>query len=351
MSPLVRLTGDGTLTGTDTLDAQQRIRRLLGSPRVPEVAPAAYLPWLGQRGRAATPLAATISALDGLDADLAPYGWRLGTGRGGDLVRAKALRAEDLDLLPASLLDAEAPSVLLPFLGPATLWSRAFLPAGERVVSDAGARHDVAAALAAGAVDQVQRARHLAPGLRVGLLVREDDAAAVAAGRLRTASALHRHPPLAVEEIGEAWQRLADALRDADVPLLLAADGGPDLLDAAERARPDGLAVDPTRETLGRGRGTAWWERVAALHEAGTRLHLRTDPDAPDRTPDRFLAAWTGLGFPASAARGTGLMAFRPDRIAPEGTRPGGARPGPLSTADLDAVFETARRFADGIGN
>jgi hypothetical protein len=348
-APLVRLTGDGTLTGEEPLEAQLRIRRLLGSPRVEEVAPTAYLPVLPERGAHGTLLAATLCALPELGADLAPYGWRLGTGRGRDLARAEVLRRQDLDTAPVALHEAEHPGLLLPFLGPATVWARAFLPAGERVLADAGARREVAEALATGIVDQADRLRAQLPGLRVSVLLREDDAAAVAAGTLRTASALRRHDPVPVDEIGAVWRDLTEVLRAADLPLLLSVGGGADLLAAAGRARPQALGVDPTAATIGHGDGTAWWETVAGLHESGTPLVLRTDPSRPDLPVQRFLAGWTELGFAAGEARGTGLMAYRPDRSAPGGTRPPGVAPGPLSTADIDAVFEAAQRLAERI--
>src|SRR5829696_10158830 len=62
-----------------------------------EVGDLPYVPELPARGVHAGMIGRGLSVLEGIEADLQPDGWRLGTSEGADLRRARSLLAQDLD--------------------------------------------------------------------------------------------------------------------------------------------------------------------------------------------------------------------------------------------------------------
>ena len=101
----------------------------------------------------------------GLGADLQPAGWRLTDASGIDHRRARSLLAQDLDTLE-ELGQGYAGPFKIQVAGPWTLAATVEKPRGDKVLSDHGARRDLAQALAEGLAGHVADVRRRVPGRR-----------------------------------------------------------------------------------------------------------------------------------------------------------------------------------------
>lgn len=350
-SAWLTLTGGGEHAGTDHLTAQTEVATALGTARLERAAAVPYLPVLPARGPHARLLGATLASLLSIDGDLAPYGWRLGTGLGTDLVHARADRGDALDALALSFLGHDGP-IALPATGPASLAASVYLPGGELMVSDAGARRDLADLLAEGLLAQADRVRHLVPGARPAALVHEPRVPDVLGGRLRSASGYRRHPAVGRHELEETWTHLTATLASGGVDAVLTLPAHGDALAAATGSGAGVLVRDASLPTLTRADGRSWWERLAELRESGRPIGLLLDPeahrdsgrgpgDSPGDSPGgglgaglaRFREAWRELGFSDRELRGLTLAAAPARR--------------PTTLADLDALHRLAEPLLD----
>jgi methionine synthase II (cobalamin-independent) len=180
----------GSMPGADAAAYDEAVRTVLGElPDLP------YLPELPGRGATASMTGRTLAVVAGLDADLQPAGWRL-TGSSGsaglDHRRARSLLAQDLDAVEEQA-QGFAGRFKVQVAGPWTLAATVEKPRGDRVLSDHGARRELAQALAEGLGDHVADVRRRLPGADLVVQVDEPALPLVLAGQVPTASGLHRH--------------------------------------------------------------------------------------------------------------------------------------------------------------
>jgi hypothetical protein len=235
-----------------------------------------------------------------LHADVQPHGWRVVDRRGLDAARAESALSTDLNVL-ADVAGAEerpAEELHVRIMGPLSLMAGLYLPSGERVLGDHGARRDIAQSLAAGVVPFLSRVSRAVPGARLTVQLDEPDAARVLAGLLPTASGYRTLRAVPGHEARAAWSLLADALRGAGaeaVVVNLPAWEAP--VAAVLEAGADGVSLPLADLTVPQ------WEGLAGAVEAGARVWLGALP--PDGAPrlrtgelaERVVRPWRQLGL------------------------------------------------------
>ena len=292
MSPVA--TGVGSLPGTDFAEA---LRTVLGElPDLPHV------PELPARGAHADMVGRGLAVVAALGADLVPEGWRL-TGSeasGIDHRRARSLLAQDLDTVEEQTQGLEG-RLKVQVTGPWTLAATVEKPRGDRVLSDHGARRELAAALAEGVRDHLADVHRRVPGAQLVLQLDEPALPAVLAARVPTASGLHRHRSVDLPEASALLETVLTAARDAGATTVAhccAADAPVGLLTGAGA---DGVSVD--LDVL----DVASYDALAELLEADRPVLLGvvpgTDPETwPGDTPttDKVLRLLDMLGLEPS---------------------------------------------------
>ena len=267
-----------------------------------------HLPELPGRGAQATMTGRALAVLAGLDADLQPAGWRL-TGSDGspgvDHRRARSLLAQDLDVLEEHTQGFEG-RLKIQVAGPWTLAATVEKPRGDRVLSDRGARRELAQALAEGLRTHVADVRRRVPGAELLVQVDEPALPSVLAGQVPTASGLHRHrsvdPPQASALLEEVFAAVVDA-------------GGVPLAHCCAADVPVGLLVGAGAQGVSVDLGVlavSTYDDVATLLERGAPVLLGVVPSAdPETAPTdkqlteqvlRFLGM---LGFDPAAVGGS----------------------------------------------
>lgn len=191
-----RATGVGSMPGEDVGEA---LRVVLGElPDLP------HLPELPDRGPIAGMTGRTVGLVGELGFDLQPAGWRLTDAAGIDHRRARSLLAQDLDVLEKQTQGFEG-TFKVQVTGPWTLAATVEKPRGDRVLSDHGARRDLAQALAEGVREHLADVGRRVPGAELLLQVDEPALPGVLAGQVPTASGFSRHrsvkPPVASEAL------------------------------------------------------------------------------------------------------------------------------------------------------
>lgn len=219
----------GSLPGTAYAETVRWVLGELGEAADAGGVPA--LPELPDRGVAAGMTGRTLGLVAGeLDADLQPAGWRLTGGSGApgaDQRRARSLLAQDLDALEEHADGSGGHRGVLKaqVAGPWTLAATVERPRGDRLLADRGARREVAQALAQAVGEHVADLRRRVPDATWWLQVDEPVLPAVLAGRVPTASGLHRHRTVEPREASEALTLVLDAARTAGaVPLVHCCD-------------------------------------------------------------------------------------------------------------------------------
>ena len=325
--------GGSPWAGTDAAEAQRVTLGELGAEHWP------VLPELPSRGPGADATGRSAALLSELAVDLQPHGWRVSppgaAGSGMDRRRAASFWREDAHRWAdtAGAEGAVVERLAVRVRGPLSLLGGLWLPGGERVLADHGARRDVAASYLEGLLEAVPRLRAATGAAGLGLLVDEPWAAAVLAGALPTASGYRTVRSLPRDEARGLWRELLAALTAlpgvasvwlapgrrtayaADVPATaelaalagecLPAAGGEDD-DAGAPVRlvvPVGDLDDGPDGTAGT---RAAWESAAGWADAGRGLTL--SPAAHLRPAD-VVTTWERLGADPTHLRGTGLTA------------------------------------------
>jgi methionine synthase II (cobalamin-independent) len=279
-------TGIGSMPGEDFGEA---VRLVLGElPELP------HLPEVPGRGAIAGMIGRTLGVVGELGFDLQPAGWRLTDAPGVDHRRARSLLAQDLDTFE-ELTQGYEGELKLQLTGPWTLASSVEKPRGDRVLSDVGARRELAQALAEGAREHLADVRRRVPGAQLLLQLDEPSLPAVMAGQVPTASGFNRHrsvtPPLASEAL--EWV-FAGAGETATVVHCCAAEPPIGLLRGAGAG---GVSVD-----LGVLAAGAYDDLATALDE-GARVLLGVLPSTGEVAPatrsvvERVLRLLDMLGF------------------------------------------------------
>lgn len=158
---------------------------------------------LPSRGPTASMIGRTLAVVTELGVDLQPAGWRLTDSPGIDHRRAKSLLGQDLDVIE-ELASRHVGAVKVQVAGPWTLAAAVERPRGDKVLSDFGARRDLAQALAEGVRDHVLAVQRRIPGAEIVVQVDEPSLPAVLGGGIATASGFHRHRTVAPADATQA---------------------------------------------------------------------------------------------------------------------------------------------------
>jgi methionine synthase II (cobalamin-independent) len=253
-----------------------------------------HLPELPGRGAIADLTGRTLGLIGDLGFDLQPAGWRLTDAAGVDHRRARSLLAQDLDTFE-ELTQGYQGRLKVQVAGPWTLASTVEKPRGDRVLSDHGARRELAQALAEGVREHLGDVRRRVPGAELLLQVDEPSLPGVLAGQVPTASGFGRHrsvkPPMASEAL--EWV-LTAAAETSTVVHCCAAEPPIGLLRGAGAG---GVSVD-----LGVLAAGAYDELATALDE-GAEVLLGVLPSTGSASPatkpvvERVLRLLDMLGF------------------------------------------------------
>lgn len=195
-----------------------------------------HLPELPARGATASMTGRALAVVAELGFDLQPAGWRLTDAPGIDHRRARSLLAQDLDVVE-ELGQEYVGEFKIQVAGPWTLAATVERPRGDRVLADAGARRDIAQALAAGLAEHIADVRRRLPGADLIVQVDEPALPAVLAAQVPTASGFGKHrsvdPSVASAALEWAYAAIEDAgavpvahCCDGDVPIALLRGAG-----------------------------------------------------------------------------------------------------------------------------
>lgn len=321
--------------GTDVAEAQRVTLGELGADHWP------VLPELPDRGPGADATGRSAALLQELAVDLQPHGWRVSppgaAGSGRDRRRAVSFWREDAHRWAdtAGAEGAVVERLAVRVRGPLSLLAGLWLPGGERVLGDHGARRDVAESYLEGLQDALPRLRRATGAARLGVVVDEPWAAAVLAGTLPTASGYRTVRSLPREEARGLWRAALDGLTALpDVARVWLAPGrragspgaelpGPAALAALtgeSLPRPDAAAdapapapvslvvgVGPLDDGADGSPGTREaWEAAAGWADVGRGLTLAP---APGVRPVDVVRTWDRLGVDPGRVGDVGLTA------------------------------------------
>lgn len=332
----VLATGVGSWPGTDVREALRVVRGELAGALPDGVAGMPYLPELPARGPGADLVGRGTHLLVDLPVDLQPQGWRLVDRPGRDAERTASLWRQDLDEL-AEAFDGYTGRLKVQAAGPWTLTSSLWLPLGDRVLSDPGASRDLAGSLAEGVAAHVGDVRRLVPGAEVVVQLDEPSLTAVALGRIRSESGYRVLRTPEPGELAAALETVVEAVRRAGAVTVAVHSCAADVpLDVLRRAGVDAVSLDVSLL------GTAGWERVGGLLDAGVTLWAGALPTSgggaqvPERV-EELTRRWHELGMPA---RDLADVAVTPS-CGLVGATPEGAR------AVTAATVQAAARLAE----
>jgi hypothetical protein len=227
------------MPGEDNRAYAEAVRLTLG-----ELPDLAFVPELPGRGVTAGMTGRALAIVDGLGVDLQPAGWRLTDASGVDHRRARSLLAQDLDQVEEQAQDF-AGVFKAQVTGPWTLAATVEKPRGDKVLSDHGARRELAQALAEGVRAHVADLRRRLPRVeRLIVQVDEPMLPEVLGGGVATASGFGRHRTVHPPEASAALETVLGAIADAGAEPWVhsCARGVPWALVAGAGAR--GLSVD-----------------------------------------------------------------------------------------------------------
>jgi methionine synthase II (cobalamin-independent) len=174
-----------------------------------------HVPELPGRGVTAAMTGRGLAVVEGLAADLQPAGWRLTDASGVDHRRARSLLAQDLDAVE-ELAQGYEGTFKTQVAGPWTLAATVEKPRGDKVLSDHGARRELAQALAEGVRSHLADLRRRLRGVdRMVVQVDEPALAAVVAGQVPTASGYGRHRRVDLPEASAHLEWVVAAIADA----------------------------------------------------------------------------------------------------------------------------------------
>jgi methionine synthase II (cobalamin-independent) len=300
-------TGIGSMPGDDLATSLQVVLDELAGDGAEHGVP--FLPELPGRGVGSEMVGRALSLVDGIGVDLQPAGWRLTDAAGVDHRRARSRLDQDLDVLEEHTR-GYAGAFKVQVAGPWTLAATVEKPRGDKVLSDHGARRELAQALAEGVRGHVRDVRRRLDDRgdvsRLVVQVDEPALAAVMDGGVPTASGFGRHrtvhPPEASEHLG--WVLAAIAEEGAEPWVHACAPGTP--LELLRGAGARGLAVD-----LGVV-DAAGHDVLATALEAGERVVLGLVAG----TDDAGLAALTDTAVVERALRWLDMVGLDPATVA-----------------------------------
>lgn len=258
----------------------------------------AHLVELPARGPRATMTGRALAMIGDLSFDLQPAGWRLTGSPGIDHRRAASLLQQDLDLAEEHT-QGRGGTYKIQVAGPWSLAATVERPRGDKVLSDPGARRELAQALAESLRDHCDDVRRrMAPD---DLLVQIDEPGlpAVLQGSIPTASGFHRHRSVTPQDAAQSLTWVAEAVTAVGATPVLHGCAAPlpfDVLRSVPLAAVsfDATIVDRAQyDDLGRwledGR-EAWLGVVPATEPAG-------QPPSASELTATVLRWWRDLGY------------------------------------------------------
>ena len=268
-------TGVGSMPGSEGDDYAEAVRVVLGElpdlPHVPEVP---------GRGVSAGMTGRGLAVVAGLAADLQPAGWRLTDASGADHRRARSLLAQDLDTVEELGQDVSG-TFKTQVVGPWTLAATVEKPRGDKVVSDHGARRELAQALAEGVRVHLADLRRRLRGVEHWIVQIDEPAlASVVGGKVPTASGFGRHRRVDLPEASAHLEWVVEAVVEAGAEAWVhsCAPGTPWSLVAGAGA--SGLSADLSML------GAADLDVFAGALEAGHPVALGVVPSTdPEEVP------------------------------------------------------------------
>lgn len=287
---MTRASGVGSMPGSDERAYAEAVRIVLGElPDLP------YVPELPGRGVTAGMTARGVAVMSGLAADLQPAGWRLSSSSGVDHRRARSLLAQDLDAVEEQAQDI-AGTFKTQVAGPWTLAATVEKPRGDKVLSDHGARRELAQALAEGTRGHLADLRRRLPNVERWIVqVDEPMLAAVVDAAVPTASGFGRHRSIDLPEASAhlEWVIAAIAEAGADAWVHSCAPRTPWSLVAGTGAV--GLSAD--LDLLGPTDLDAFAETLETGRTTALGVIASTDPESPlsDARVTERLQRWLDM--------------------------------------------------------
>lgn len=273
---------DGTFAGTDLHAVYELQRNEIGAPHIPALV---ELPDVGPHATGIGKVVANLS----VPFELRSYGWQLQHGErisASDQLRATSHRDSAIQAMSDIAADDAVPEVSVRLLGPVVLMMSGWLPSGQRILRDPGARADIAGAWAEGAATLIARIRAVL-GASPTVLIDEHHAHMAVNGQVRTASGASFERSIDVSEVRSYWQ--AAVAQDATMLIETSAE----LREPA--AEVGGLVLDwPT----GRNRLTEQtWELIDGLVQAQTPVALNIEHrDNPERYAEELVEQYLDWG-------------------------------------------------------
>lgn len=274
---------DGTFAGTDlhavyTLQLQE-----VGAAHLPALA---ELPEVGPHATGIGKVTANLN----MPFELRTYGWQLQRGdriSSVDQLRATSHRNSTIQALADAAADDAVPNVSVRLAGPVALMTTGWLPSGQRILGDPGARADIVEAWADGVASLIARIRAVL-GSAVTLNIQEHSAHLAVAGKIPTASGAGFERPIDVAEVGSGWQVVAD--QDASV-----------LFDAHSEMTPTAASAGGVLLEVPRGRSRMTertWELIDSLVQTETPVGLRLEHrNNPQRYAEEVVQQYLDWGL------------------------------------------------------
>lgn len=228
----------------------------------------AHVPELPERGAHASMTGRALAVVDGLAVDLQPAGWRLTDSSGLDHRRARSQLAQDLDKVE-ELAQGFDGVFKTQVTGPWTLAATVEKPRGDKILSDHGARRELAQALAEGIGAHVADVRRRVPAA-AELVVQLDEPAlpAVLAAQIPTASGWGKHRSIDAPEASTALEWVLAAVSESGATPIVHCCAPDFPIGLVRGAGARGISVDV--DML----GAASYDALAEAIEAGERVLL-----------------------------------------------------------------------------
>lgn len=291
----MRVSGVGSWPGTSVREPLRVVRDMLGGLAEQGLRGVPYLPELPSRGPGGDLVGRGAGVLVDLPVELTPSGWRLTDRAGRDAARVAAYWREDLDEF-AEAFDGYVGPLKVQVAGPWTLAASIWLPRGDRVVVDAGARRDLVHSLADGIRSRVADLASLVPGAQLVVQIDEPALPAVLDGGVPTASGFGRLRAVDQPEVLAGLRTVLAELSERHTVVHCCAADPP--LPLLRECGAEGLSLDVG--VL----GPSGWEGVAVAVEAGQALYagcvptVPEDPGAAGSIARSLVDAWTRVGLP-----------------------------------------------------
>ena len=271
--------GIGSMPGTEDGDYAEAVRTVLGElPDLP------FVPEMPGRGVHAGMTGRGLAVMAGLAADLQPAGWRLTDHSGADHRRARSLLAQDLDTVEEHAQGFRG-TFKTQLVGPWTLAATVEKPRGDKLLSDHGARRELAQGLAEGIrVHLADLRRRVRDVERWIVQVDEPALASVIGGKVPTASGFGRHRRVDLPEASAHLEWVVQAIVEAGGEAWVHSCAPETPWSLIAGAGATGLSADLS--VLGAGDFDVFGEAVEAGHTVALGVVPSTEPatspsDAP----------------------------------------------------------------------